>query len=193
VPYAFVGLFIGGLHKAVGFSKGWPINAGINNETGGADPIQQYKLMEYLVEGNDLYSPLLRYTGSHVEGQTANADWTWLETAQAPQSRSGYTYTWHVPLGGTDALLEDYVVQGQGYAPLQNVFGGSLRSYKCAGEPCDDDPEHDCKGSTLCTARISSNGVTLPSITCLGQTASPTTRRKVSLPFCSVPRPRVLL
>jgi hypothetical protein len=151
VPYAFVRLFIGGPHKAVGVSKGWPINASINNDTGGADPIQQYKLMNYLVEGNDFYSPLLHYTGSYTEGQAENADWTWTETAQAPQSQSGYTYTWNVPLGGTDALPEDYVVQGQGYAPLQNVFGGSLRSYKCAGEPCDDNPDYDCKGSTLCT------------------------------------------
>jgi len=151
VPYAFVRLFIGGPHKAVGVSKGWPINASINNDTGGADPIQQYKLMNYLVEGNDFYSPLLQYTGSYVEGQSANADWSWKELKQAPQSQSGYTYTWNVPLGSTDALPEDYVVQGQGYAPIQNVFGGSLRSYKCAGEPCDDDPDYDCKGSVLCS------------------------------------------
>jgi len=48
-------------------------------------------------------------------------------------------------------MPDDYVVQGQGYAPIENVFGGSLRSYKCEGQPCDDDPDYDCKGSTLCT------------------------------------------
>jgi hypothetical protein len=151
VPYAFVRLFIGGPHKAVGASSGWPIDAGLNNETGGAGPIGQYKLVNYLVEGNDFYSPLLKYTGSYVEGGSGNADWSWSEKAQAPQSQSGYTYTWNVPLGGTDAMPDDYVVQGQGYAPIQNVFGGSLRSYKCAGQPCDDNPDYDCKGSSLCT------------------------------------------
>ncbi|KAH7410947.1 hypothetical protein BKA64DRAFT_704059 [Cadophora sp. MPI-SDFR-AT-0126] len=81
VPYASVRLFIGGPHKAVSDSAGWPIDAGMSTENSGGDP----------------------------------------------------------------------VVQGQGYAPIKNAFGGSLRSYKCAGEPCDDNPDYDCKGSTLCT------------------------------------------
>ncbi|OAL43327.1 hypothetical protein IQ07DRAFT_464733, partial [Pyrenochaeta sp. DS3sAY3a] len=114
VPYAFVRLFIGGPHKAVGASTGWPIDAGLNNETGGAGPIAQYKLVNYLVEGNDFYSGFHKYSGSYVEGGTAKADWTWTPQGTAPQSQSGYTYTWNVPLSATDALVDDYVVQGQG-------------------------------------------------------------------------------
>lgn len=53
-------------------------------------------------------------------------------------------------LAGTDAIPDQYVVQGQGYAPIQNVMGGFLRSYKCGGTPCDDDPAYDCLGSSLC-------------------------------------------
>jgi hypothetical protein len=151
VPYAFVRLFIGGPHKAVGASTGWPITAGLNNDTGGGAPMPQFKLVNYMVEGNDFYSYFYKYSGAYVEAGTADADWTWSQKGTAPQSQSGYTYTWNVPLAGTDAQPEDYVVQGQGYAPLQNVFGGSMRSYKCAGEPCDDNPDYDCKGSTLCT------------------------------------------
>jgi hypothetical protein len=151
VPYAFVLLFIGGSHKAVGASAGWPIDAGLNNDTGGDAPMPQFKLVNYIVEGNDFYSGFYKYSGAYVEGGTANADWTWDLKGTAPQSHSGYTYTWNVPLGGTDAQPDDYVVKGQGYAPIQNVFGGSMRSYKCEGQPCDDNPDYDCKGSTLCT------------------------------------------
>lgn len=151
VPYAFVRLFIGGPHKAVGASSGWPIDAGLNNDTGGAGPIGQYKLVNYMVEGNDFYSGFYQYNGAYIEGSSGNADWSWSPKGEAPLSQSGYKYTWNVPLGGTDAIPEDYVVQGQGYAPIQNVFGGSLRSYKCAGQPCDDNPDYDCKGSSMCT------------------------------------------
>merc|ERR1711939_789124 len=122
VPYAFVRLFIGGPHKPIGASGGWPIDAGLSTENGGGDAIGTYKLVNYLVEGNDFYSELYHYVGAYIEGG-----------------------------GSADAELSEYVVQGQGYAPLQNVFGGSLRSYKCAGEPCDDNADYDCKGSSLCS------------------------------------------
>lgn len=147
VPFAFVRLFIGGPHKAIGTSAGWPIDAGINADT----DIAQYKLVNYLVEGNDFYSGFYKYSGAYVEGG-GNADWTWTPQGTAPQFQNGYTYTWNVPLGSTDALPDDYVVQGQGYAPIQNVFGGSLRSYKCDGQPCDDNPDYSCKGSVLCSS-----------------------------------------
>jgi len=152
VPYAFVRLFIGGPHKAVGADAGWPIDAGMSipKLLEDALPHAQYKLVNYLVEGNDFYSGFYEYTGAYVEG-VGNADWTWAPHGTAPQSQSGYTYTWNVPLGGTDALPDEYAIQGQGYAPIQNVFGGSFRSYKCDGKPCDDNPAYDCKGSSLCT------------------------------------------
>ncbi|KAG4422750.1 hypothetical protein IFR04_004098 [Cadophora malorum] len=134
VPYAFVRLFIGGPHKPIGASAGWPIDAGLSTENGGGDAVAQYSLVNYLVEGNDFYSGFYKYTGAYIEGGSGNADWTWSPQGTAPQSQSGYTYTWNVPLGDTDALPDNYVVQGQGYAPIQNVFGGPLRSYKCAGE-----------------------------------------------------------
>lgn len=151
VPYAFVRLFIGGPHQAIGASAGWPIDAGLSTDNGGGDPIGQYKLVNYLVEGNDFYPGFYKYTGAYVEGGSGNADWTWLPQGTAPQTQSGYTNTWYVPLGGTDALPDNFVVQGQGYAPLQNIFHGPLRSYKCDGQPCDDNSDYDCKGSSLCS------------------------------------------
>ncbi|KAH9214725.1 hypothetical protein DL95DRAFT_502878 [Leptodontidium sp. 2 PMI_412] len=151
VPYAFVRLFIGGPHQAIGASAGWPIDAGLSTDNGGADPVGQYKLVNYLVEGNDFYSGFYKYTGTYVEGGSGNTDWTWSPQGTAPQTQSGYTNTWYVPLGGTDAIPDNYVVQGQGYAPIQNVYGGPLRSYKCDGQPCDDNTDYDCKGSSLCS------------------------------------------
>lgn len=150
VPYAFVRLFIGGPHKPIGASGGWPIDAGLSTENGGGDAIGTYKLVNYLVEGNDFYSELYHYVGAYIEGG-GNADWSWSTLVETKITNSGYTYTWNIPLGSADAELSEYVVQGQGYAPLQNVFGGSLRSYKCAGEPCDDNADYDCKGSSLCS------------------------------------------
>lgn len=55
--------------------------------------------------------------------------WTWASIGVAPQSQSGYTYTWNVPFTGTDAVASEYVIQGQGYAPLRDVFMGTLRQY----------------------------------------------------------------
>lgn len=75
VPYEFVRLLIGGSHKAVGASAGWPIDAGLNNDTGGGGPMPQFKLVNYMVEGNDFYSGFYKYSGAYVEGGTANADW----------------------------------------------------------------------------------------------------------------------
>ena len=53
----------------------------------------------------------------------------WSSIGEAKQTQDGYTYTWVVPLGGTDAVAKEYVIQGQGYAPINNVFKGSLRHY----------------------------------------------------------------
>ncbi|KAH9207251.1 Spherulation-specific family 4-domain-containing protein, partial [Leptodontidium sp. 2 PMI_412] len=152
VPFAFVRLFVGGPHKAVGGSSGWPIDGGMSIPDIDEDelPHAQYKLVNYMVEGNDFYAGFYKYSGAYVDGGTANADWTWTPQGTSKLTQSGYTYTWVVPLGGTDALPEDYVVQGQGYAPIQNTIGGYFRSYKC-GEPCDDNPDYDCKGSSLCS------------------------------------------
>jgi hypothetical protein len=54
------------------------------------------------------------------------------------------------PLSGTDALPDEYVVQGQGYAPLHNVFGGYMQSHKCDGKPCNDNLDYDFKGFSIC-------------------------------------------
>lgn len=74
VPYAFVRLFIGGPHQTVGTSAGWPIAAGTSMKTT-TGTYDEYKLANYLVEGNDFYSALYKYTGAYVEGSQANADW----------------------------------------------------------------------------------------------------------------------
>jgi hypothetical protein len=94
-----------------------------------APDVAHHEIVNYMVEGNDFYSGFYRYTGAWYETTTANADWTWTSIRVAPQSQSGYTYTWNVPFAGTNAIASEYVVQGQGYAPIKNVFMGTLRSY----------------------------------------------------------------
>ncbi|KAH7403590.1 hypothetical protein BKA64DRAFT_707072 [Cadophora sp. MPI-SDFR-AT-0126] len=109
VLYAFVCLFIGGPHETVGTSAAWLIGAGTSMKTT-TGTYDEYKLVNYLVEGNDFYSALYKYTGAYVEGSQTSADWTWTQLDVAPQTQSGYTNTWRVPIGSTDALPDQYVV-----------------------------------------------------------------------------------
>jgi hypothetical protein len=124
VPYAFVRLFIGIDQPDPGIGRGWPIQAPAD-----VQGFAQHQIVNYLIEGNDFYSGLYRYIGSWYEGTSANADWTWTSIGEAPQTLSGYTYTWNVPFSGTDAVASEYVIQGQGYAPIKNAFMGTLRHY----------------------------------------------------------------
>lgn len=125
VPYAFVRLFIGINQPEAGIGRGWPIQVpGVDGQG-----VAHHEIVNYMVEGNDFYSGFYKYTGAWYETTTANADWTWTSIGVAPQSQSGYTYTWNVPCAGTDAVASEYVIQGQGYAPIKNVFMGSLRQY----------------------------------------------------------------
>lgn len=115
VPYAFVRLFLGG--KLSGSErKGWPIRMGSLE-----DPQGPLGVLSYLVEGNDFYCSLYEYTGSWTTSSSANAEWSWNPTAVVKQSQSGYTYTWTVPLAGTNAEAGYWAVQGQGYAPFSNI------------------------------------------------------------------------
>ncbi|KAL4981835.1 hypothetical protein BDW68DRAFT_171758 [Aspergillus falconensis] len=124
VPYAFVRLFIGKDQPDPGIGRGWPIQAP-PDVTGRA----QHQIVNYLVEGNDFYSGLYKYAGAWYETTSANADWTWSSIGEAKQTQNGFTYTWVVPLGGTDAVAKEYVIQGQGYAPIKNVFKRTLRHF----------------------------------------------------------------
>ncbi|OQE02263.1 hypothetical protein PENSOL_c002G03972 [Penicillium solitum] len=125
VPYAFVRLFIGIKQPDVGIGRGWPIQVPEVDAQG----VAHHEIVNYMVEGNEFYSGFYKYTGAWYETTTANADWTWASIGVAPQSQSGYTYTWNVPFTGTDAVASEYVIQGQGYAPLRDVFIGTLRQY----------------------------------------------------------------
>lgn len=125
VPYAFVRLFIGKDQPDPGIGRGWPIQSPELTPLG----VAEYEIVNYLVEGNDFYSGLYEYAGSWFETTSANADWTWSSIGEALQTQDGKRYTWSVPLGGTDAVASEYVVQGQGYAPINNVFKGTLRHY----------------------------------------------------------------
>jgi hypothetical protein len=125
VPYAFVRLFIGIKQPDVGIGRGWPIQVPEVDAQG----VAHHEIVNYMVEGNDFYSGFYKYTGAWYETTIANADWTWASIGVAPQSQSGYTYTWNVPFTGTDAVASEYVIQGQGYAPINNVFMGTLRQY----------------------------------------------------------------
>jgi hypothetical protein len=126
VPYAFVRLFIGINQNDIFRTKpihGWPIQkAGLNSPA-------LHQVVNYLVEGNDFYSGFYEYTGSWNDKDRGNAEWSWSSIGVAPQSQSGYTYTWNVPFAGTDAVASEYLIQGQGYAPLNNLCMGTLRYY----------------------------------------------------------------
>jgi hypothetical protein len=124
VPYAFVRLFIGVDQRVINL-HGWPIQ----KPRPDYEVTAYHEIVNYLVEGNDFYSGLYKYTGAWYETSKANADWSWSSIGVAHQSQSGYTYTWTVPFAGTDAVASEFVIQGQGYAPLKNVFLGSLRMY----------------------------------------------------------------
>jgi len=129
VPYAFVRLFIGTKQPDIGIAHGWPIQApGVTPGIDGLDTAY-HEIVNYLVEGNDFYSGFYKYTGAWYETAKANADWSWTSIGVATQSQSGYIYTWNVSFAGTDAKASEYVIQGQGYAPINNVFMGSLRHY----------------------------------------------------------------
>ncbi|KAL3429451.1 Spherulation-specific family 4-domain-containing protein [Aspergillus tetrazonus] len=125
VPYAFVRLFVGKDQPDPGIGSGWPIQSPELTDQG----VAEYQIVNYMVEGNDFYSGLYEYTGAWYETTTANADWMWATIAEAKQTQDGYTYTWSVPLGSTEAVAKEYVIQGQGYAPINNVFKGTLRHY----------------------------------------------------------------
>ncbi|KAL5322831.1 hypothetical protein ACEPPN_010810 [Leptodophora sp. 'Broadleaf-Isolate-01'] len=123
VPYAFVRLFIGIQQDDLGLTAihGWPIDKPGVDSNG----VGWLQIVNYLVEGNDFYSALYKYTGTWNEHTKANAEWSWSPIGVAPQVQSGYTYTWTVPFDGTDAKASEYIVQGQGYAPITNVFMGT--------------------------------------------------------------------
>ncbi|KAK6810467.1 hypothetical protein RU639_013800 [Aspergillus parasiticus] len=73
VPYAFVRLFIGIKQPDPGIGRGWPIQVpGVD-----AQGVAHYKIVNYMVEGNDFYSGFYKYTGAWYETTTANIDWVW--------------------------------------------------------------------------------------------------------------------
>lgn len=126
VPYAFVRLFIGiqqpDTLSGGGPAHGWPIDIPGVDVMGTA----YVQIVNYLVEGNDFYSALYEYTGSwKMEGKPKNAEWSWAFLGTTQLVQSGYTYTWTVQLDGTQAKASEYIIQGQGYAPIDNVFMGS--------------------------------------------------------------------
>ncbi|KAJ5098656.1 hypothetical protein N7532_005657 [Penicillium argentinense] len=128
VPYAFVRLFIGIKQELkVGFRlpvHGWPIDKAGVDDLG----TQWHQVVNYLVEGNVFYSGFYEYTGTWNSESKANTEWSW-SIGVAPQSQSGYTYMWNVPLAGTDAVASEYLIQGQGYAPINKVCMGTLYMY----------------------------------------------------------------
>lgn len=133
VPFAFVRLFISGPQPS--FPRyGWPVTLATSE-------YNQYKIMNYLVEGNDFYSTFFKYTGAYYEGSSTPADWSWnpIDTPGEPtsQSNSGYTYTWTFPADTTDAVLYVWLVQGQGYAPISNVWGGCIQRFDSVGHTHD--------------------------------------------------------
>ncbi|XMA20860.1 hypothetical protein WAI453_013651 [Rhynchosporium graminicola] len=126
VPYAFVRLFLGVKDVGMGIAHGWPIEA---EKLWGAGT-QLHEVVNYLVEGNEFYSGFFKYSGTWYEASKNNADWGWAPIGTAPQQQNGYTHTWVVPIAGTDIDPKEYVIQGQGYAPVKNVLMGSTRFYQ---------------------------------------------------------------
>jgi hypothetical protein len=102
IPYAFVRLFIGTKQPSIN-PHGWPIDKPGLDSFGS----QWHQVVNYLVEGNDFYSGFYKYTGTWNGASKTNAEWSWAQIGVAPQSQSGYTYTWNVPFAGTDAVQKD--------------------------------------------------------------------------------------
>jgi hypothetical protein len=127
VPYGFVRLFLGIKQPDPGIGRGWPIHSPALGGPSGETAFHQ--IVNYLVEGNSFYSGFSKYTGTWYELSPDNAKWSWASIGTAPQTQNGYTYTWTVPLAGTDAVASEYLIQCQGYAPLNNVFKGTLGHY----------------------------------------------------------------
>ena len=77
-----------------------------------------YVCAVYLVENGRLFV----YAGEDVSGRR---QWTWRQIGTAqPQVDGRYTYTWTIPRQSSGPAVQGdaVVVQGEGYAPLTNIF-----------------------------------------------------------------------
>jgi hypothetical protein len=131
VPFAFVRLFISGPvpddWTPLGDVTGWPISVpGVDSQG-----VAHFQMVNWLMEGNAFHTDLLQYVGGWAGG-SAPAQWSWdlIRDKTVKLEQAGYTYTWKVNLGGTNAVPSEFVVQGEGYAPIQNVFTGKLLMYQ---------------------------------------------------------------
>jgi hypothetical protein len=138
VPYAFLRVFITDL-DTICIRPAWPINYNPGH----------YICTHYMLEDETLY----KYAGT-----SGSYDWVWAQTgdwANVGVQRSGYTYTWTLPIGTDLVDPSRYVVQAQGYGPLTNVFVPCPSNFDdespSSGAPCIGSAPYDCKGETLCS------------------------------------------
>jgi hypothetical protein len=108
VPYAFHRVYIWTADPSLlppCSGPDWPVNYTPSD----------YVCTTYMIEGNTLFQ---------YSGPAANPEpWSWTPVGTVQVNVSGYTTTWTVPLGTATAPTDHFLIQGQGYGPLTNIFG----------------------------------------------------------------------
>ncbi|KAJ5326091.1 uncharacterized protein N7506_009193 [Penicillium brevicompactum] len=124
VPYAFIRLYI------------WDeVNCGFDDNSGWSVNFKadKYVCTHYMVEGTTLF----KYSGTIPKGSTA-PPWAWTIMGAVTLDITKYTYKWTLPLGTVTIDTSKFLIQVQGYNPLENFV-----------VPNADD--YDCQGSIMCS------------------------------------------
>ncbi|GAT25369.1 fibronectin type III domain protein [Aspergillus luchuensis] len=140
IPFAFQRVFLTDPDTACEMPA-WPINYNLGN----------YICTHYMVESGTLF----KYSGAELPAGQTNYPWAWTSMGTVPISRSGYTWTWELPIGSDTVDTNYFVVEAQGYGPLTNVFHPCPSTWDDAtlssGAYCTGNSPYDCKGATLCS------------------------------------------
>ncbi|OJI89883.1 hypothetical protein ASPTUDRAFT_79749 [Aspergillus tubingensis CBS 134.48] len=140
IPFAFQRVFLTDPDTACEMPA-WPINYNLGN----------YICTHYMVESGTLF----KYSGAELPAGQTNYPWAWTSMGTVPVSRSGYTWTWELPIGSDTVNTNYFVVEAQGYGPLTNVFHPCPSTWDDAtlssGAYCTGNSPYDCKGATLCS------------------------------------------
>ncbi|PLB48819.1 fibronectin type III domain protein [Aspergillus steynii IBT 23096] len=140
VPFAFLRVFLTDPDTNCQMPA-WPINYNLGN----------YICTHHMVEGENFF----QYSGAKLAKGETNYPWSWSPQGSAPVSRDGYTYTWKLPIGSSSVDPNYFVVEGQGYGPLTNIFHPCPSTWSdsttATGAYCTGKGPYDCKGEPLCS------------------------------------------
>lgn len=117
IPFAFVRLFFTDGRCYTTLHNGWPVRLAKEDSGWREDVIGVF---DYMMEGNDFYTGIYKYTGDWYRYSDGNAPWSWQTIGVAKQSIEGYTYSWTFKIDGFSTSWTS-MVQSQGYAPMENI------------------------------------------------------------------------